>query len=244
MPSTSSLKSLLVTDLGRSRYRDAWELQREVFRERAEGRIPDVLILTEHEHVYTLGKAADDDHLLGARPELEASGIDVCHTDRGGDVTYHGPGQLVAYPLIGLEDRYRDVHRYLRELEEVVMRTLLEFGVTGTRDPAYTGVWVGNDKIAAIGVKVGRWTTMHGVALNVSTDLSYFSRIIPCGIFHKGVTSLDEVTGRSNDIAAVAEAFTRAFAGVFGSDPRICPAERLRSLIAFSQNETAQCLHA
>jgi len=127
---------------------------------------------------------------------LKINGVDVFHIDRGGDITYHGPGQLVGYPILNLENYYCDIHRYLRDLEEVLILTLQDFGIIGTRNNDFTGVWVGENKIAAIGVKVSKWITMHGFAFNVNTDLRYFDRIIPCGIFHKGVTSLEKLLGK------------------------------------------------
>jgi lipoate-protein ligase B len=186
--------------LGISEYGTAWDLQKELVRLRTEGRHSDALLLTEPKHVYTLGKASDDDHLLAGSEELRTHGTSVYAVDRGGDVTYHGPGQLVGYPIFDLHHHYLDLHRYLRDIEEVLIRTLTDFDIAGGRDPDYTGVWVGGEKIAAIGVKVTRWVTMHGFALNVSTELKYFDRIIPCGIFHRGVTSMEKVTGVRPDM--------------------------------------------
>jgi len=206
----------LVVDIGPSAYREAWDLQRAVWNARVEGSVPDVLILTEHRHVYTLGKGADESHLLATKEELRQKGVEVFEIDRGGDVTYHGPGQIVGYPIVDLNDHYRDVHRYLRDLEEVVIRTLLSLGVEGSRIEGLTGVWVDGCKIAAIGVKVSRWVTMHGFALNVNTDLSYFNGIVPCGIFHKGVTSLQQVLARDVDMEQVKAELSKRFAEVFG----------------------------
>ena len=209
------MNQLLTINLGRTRYEDAWGLQKKLFAARLERRIPDVLLFTEHEPVYTLGKGSDANHLLANDMELLEKGIDVFAIDRGGDVTYHGPGQLVGYPILDLNNYYLDIHRYLRDLEEVLIRTLRDFGVNGGRSEGLTGVWVKGEKVAAIGVKVSRWTTMHGFALNVNTDLSYFDRIIPCGIFHKGVASLRSVTGRELALPDVAEAIIRNFESVF-----------------------------
>ncbi|HEY4643836.1 MAG TPA: lipoyl(octanoyl) transferase LipB [Bacteroidota bacterium] len=206
----------LVVDIGPSAYREAWDLQRAVWNARVEGSVPDVLILTEHRHVYTLGKGADESHLLATKEELRQKGVEVFEIDRGGDVTYHGPGQIVGYPIVDLNDHYRDVHRYLRDLEEVVIRTLLSLGVEGSRIEGLTGVWVDGCKIAAIGVKVSRWVTMHGFALNVNTDLSYFNGIVPCGIFHKGVTSLQQVLARDVDMEQVKAELSKRFGEVFG----------------------------
>jgi lipoate-protein ligase B len=210
-----NMNQLLVINLGRTRYADAWELQRKIFSARLAHRIPDVLLLTEHEPVYTLGKGADINHLLAGNVELQEKKIDVYTIDRGGDVTFHGPGQLVGYPILDLNDYYLDIHRYLRDIEEALIRTAQDFGIGAERSDGYTGVWVKNDKLAAIGIKVSRWVTMHGFAFNVNTDLSYFDRIIPCGIFHKGVTSLQTLTGHEVAMADVEKAVVRNFESVF-----------------------------
>ena len=209
------MNQLLTINLGRTRYADAWDMQKKIFAARLAHRVPDVLLLTEHEPVYTLGKGADGNHLLAGDRELQEKGIDVFAIDRGGDVTFHGPGQLVGYPILDLNEHYLDIHRYLRDIEEVLIRTAKDFTIKGDRSEGYTGVWVRNDKLAAIGVKVSRWITMHGFALNVNTDLSYFDRIIPCGIFHKGVTSLRALKGRDVPISEVENAVVRNFESVF-----------------------------
>jgi len=198
------MNTLLVCDIGRTRYADAWKLQQQLFAARQAHRIPDILLLTEHEHVYTMGKTADKNHLLANDAELAERHIDTFNVDRGGDITYHGPGQLVGYPIIDLSSHYKDTHRYLRDVEETLIRTLADLGIDASRHPEYTGVWVGDEKIAAIGVKISRWITMHGFALNVSTDLRLFDRIIPCGIFHKGVTSIEKILGRNFALSDVA----------------------------------------
>ncbi len=207
-----------VVPLGRTEYATAWELQKRLAALRRAGKVPDLLLLTEHEHVYTIGTSGEEDHLLAGPEELRLSGARVYQTDRGGDITYHGPGQLVGYPILDLNGYYLDLHRYLRDLEEVLIRTLAQYGIEGTRDSDFTGVWVGPNKIAALGVKVTRWVTMHGFALNVSTDVSYFDRIIPCGIFHKGVTSMEELLG-GNPISLdeVSKAVAEHFGAVFGA---------------------------
>jgi lipoyl(octanoyl) transferase len=210
---------LLVSNIGRTRYTDAWTLQQEIWTLRYADAIQDTLLLTEHEHVYTLGKSTDDNHLLASEEELKISGTDVFHIDRGGDITYHGPGQIVGYPIIDLNNYFLDIHRYLRSLEEVIIQTLAAFGILAGREKGMTGVWVDNEKIAAIGVKVSRWVTMHGFALNVNTDLSKFDRIIPCGIFHKGVTSMQRKLGQEVLIESVQNAIVKSFADVFGCQP-------------------------
>jgi lipoyl(octanoyl) transferase len=150
--------------------------------------------------------------------EWRSRGVSVYHNDRGGDITYHGPGQLVGYPILDLNHYYLDLHRYLRDIEQVIILTLAYYGVTATRDVDYTGVWVGTDKICAIGVKTSRWVTMHGFALNINTDLSHFGRIIPCGIFEKGVTSLKHLVGREVDLNEVGERVAIEFGRVFHSE--------------------------
>ena len=210
---------LLVSNIGRTRYAEAWALQQEIWKLRQANALQDVLLLTEHDHVYTLGKSTDDNHLLASQEELKISGTDVFYVDRGGDITYHGPGQIVVYPIIDLNNYFLDIHRYLRSLEDVIIRTLDAFGILAGREKDMTGVWVNGEKIAAIGVKVSRWVTMHGFALNVHTDLSKFDRIIPCGIFHKGVTSMQETMGHGVAIESVREALVESFADVFGCQP-------------------------
>ena len=222
---------LLISNIGRTRYADAWNLQQEVWKRRQSNDIQDILLLTEHEHVYTLGKSTDDNHLLASEEELKTSGTDVFHIDRGGDITYHGPGQIVGYPIIDLNNYFLDIHRYLRSLEEVIIRTLATFGIQAGREKDMTGVWVNNEKIAALGVKVSRWVTMHGFALNVNTDLSKFDRIIPCGIFHKGVTSMQRELGHDVSIEPVQKALVDSFGAVFGCLPHWMEKELLDSMI-------------
>jgi len=184
---------------------------------RQRGQIEDLLLYTEHDHVYTIGKGGDDNHLLASEDELTKDGTEVFHIDRGGDITYHGPGQVVGYPIIDLNQHSPDIHAYLRQLEEVLIAALRTYGIQGTREEGLTGVWTGGEKIAAIGVKVSRWVTMHGFALNVNTDLRKFARIIPCGIFHKGVTSMKQFLGREIPPEEVEGRLTESFASVFGS---------------------------
>ena len=222
-------RSIAVVPLGRTSYGACWGLQRALFERRAAGTVGDLLLLTEHDHVYTIGTGGDELHLLAGDEELRAKGVEVFRNDRGGDITYHGPGQLVGYPIIDLQGYTPDLHRYLRDLEEAVIRTLARFGVQAGRMPDYTGVWVGNDKICAIGIKSRRWITMHGFALNVATDLAYFGRIIPCGIFEKGVTSLSVLLGRTVALEEVAGPLAEEFGAVFGAamvaaDPAEFPA--------------------
>jgi lipoate-protein ligase B len=211
------VRKISVVNLGRTDYKSCWELQQSLLEKRVANQIDDVLLLTEHEHVYTIGKSGDENHLLANSEELSEQRIGLYHNDRGGDITYHGPGQLVGYPILDLNNYYLDLHRYLRDIEEVVIQTLARFGVTATRDENYTGVWVGNNKICAIGIKTSRWVTMHGFALNISTDLSFFDRIIPCGIFEKGVTSLEQEVIGSVSAHDVAVELVKEFGCVFGA---------------------------
>ena len=212
------LKQVQHTFLGLTDYKSVWEYQHKLFELRLTDSSSDILLLNEHHHVYTLGKSSDDDHLLSNDEALKARGAEVYHIDRGGDVTYHGPGQLVGYPILNLASYYEDVHRYLRDLEEVLIRTLAEYGINARRENDFTGVWVGGEKIAAIGVKVSHWITMHGFALNVNTDLSYFDAIIPCGIFHKGVTSMKQLLGREVALNEVSQHVVKYFGEVFGAE--------------------------
>ncbi len=211
-------KQILITHLGRTRYADIWDLQHKLLELRQRGQIEDVLLYTEHNHVYTIGKAGDDNHLLASAEELIKDGTELFHIDRGGDITYHGPGQLVGYPIIDLNQHSPDIHAYLRKLEEVLIAALRTFDIQGTREEGMTGVWTGGEKIAAIGVKLSRWITMHGFALNVNTDLQKFARIIPCGIFHKGVTSMKQILGREIPLEEVERKLTESFTSVFGSN--------------------------
>ncbi len=201
---------------GLTPYAEAWELQRELVRRRRAGEIPDTLLLLEHPPVYTVGRAARDASNLGMGEEyLRSLGAEVFWSDRGGDATFHGPGQVVGYPIVRL--KVRDTHRYLRDLEEVVIRTIARYGLEGWRHPRYTGVWVGENKICAIGVKFSSgWIASHGFALNVSTDLSWFDRITPCGIREYGVTSLEKELGRKVPLEEVEREVVARFREVFG----------------------------
>jgi len=175
-----------ILDLGLSPFKEVWDLQKELVKKRQNGQIKDTLILAEHEPVYTLGKNANENHILQNSPR----DVKTYQIERGGDVTYHGPGQLVGYPIIDLHNYNKSISCYMRSLEQLIIDTLAEFRVTAERKDGLTGVWVGDEKIAALGVRVTRWITMHGFALNVSPDLTYYSGIIPCGIFEYGVTSM------------------------------------------------------
>jgi lipoyl(octanoyl) transferase len=219
---------IIVSNLGRTRYAETWDLQRRLFDLRHQGLINDVLLFTEHEHVYTLGKGGDANHLLASEEELSKDGTEVFRIDRGGDITYHGPGQIVGYPILDLNLYSPDIHKYLRSLEDALMGLLKFYGIEGEREEGMTGVWVAGEKIAAIGVKVSRWVTMHGFALNVNTDLQKFERIIPCGIFHKGVTSMKRILGKELPLEEVEARLTESFAAVFGCTPLVVASEVLR----------------
>lgn len=211
-------RNLKILNLGIEPYKKIWDFQNLLHRYRISGKIDDILILLEHSHVYTLGKVAKREHLLVSPHKLTEEKIDLFEIDRGGDITYHGPGQIVGYPIIKLDELYQDIHRYLRELEEVIIRTLKFFGINGERNPQYTGVWVSNEKIAAIGIKVSRWVTMHGFAFNVNTNLDYFNKIIPCGISNKGVTSIEKILNQKQDINQVKQLIIENFIKIFRYD--------------------------
>ena len=183
------MRNCCLRQLGRIDYASALEVQQQLAADRKQGLVPDQLLLLEHPHVITLGRNGHMENLLADDDVLSRAGIGFYPTDRGGDVTYHGPGQLVGYPILDLRDWKRDVGAYVRAVEETIIATLAEYGIEGGRIPRLTGVWVGERKIAAIGVHLSRWVTSHGFALNVSTDLSYFQYIVPCGLT-KPVTSM------------------------------------------------------
>src|SRR5271157_288740 len=210
------MAQLFVEQLGLFDYAEGLRLQREKVAARKAGAIPDTLLLLEHPHVYTFGRNAKREHLLISNQHAAALGAQVFETDRGGDITYHGPGQLVGYPILDLTQHRRDIAWYMRSLEEVFIEVAREYGIEAGRVPGATGVWVGNDKLVAMGVHVSRWVTSHGFAFNVNTDLNYFGWIIPCGLRDKGVTSLEKLLGRRVEIDALTERVIRHFAGVFG----------------------------
>ena len=186
---------ILVQNIGRKSYKAVWDLQKEMQQQRINGNIEDTLILVEHDPVYTLGKNANEDHLLQSRDES----VDVFNIERGGDITFHGPGQLVFYPILDLSNYKKSVSWYMRTLEQVLIDTLIEFKIIAQRNEGLTGVWVGDEKIAALGVRISRWVTMHGFALNVNPDLSFYDGIIPCGIFDHGVTSMEQLLGETQN---------------------------------------------
>jgi lipoyl(octanoyl) transferase len=206
-----------VRRLGLMPYAEALALQRTLVEDRRAGRIGDLLLLVEHPHVLTLGVRGDGgrSHILASADALALRRVEVHETGRGGDITYHGPGQLVGYPIIDLKPDRCDVHRYVRDLEEVLIRVAADYHIKAGRVPGLTGVWVGGDKLAAIGVRIARWITSHGFALNVTTDLAYFDLIVPCGIAGRGVTSLATLLGRGLDLRDVQDRVVRHFGDVF-----------------------------
>lgn len=217
-PGALPLPRLLdIRRLGRVRYADALEMQVELVRRRRAGEIPDTLLLLEHPHVITLGSGSREENVLVSAEERAERGIELFETGRGGDVTYHGPGQLVGYPILDLKPDRCDLHRYLRDLEEMLIGVLGEFGLEGGRKEGLTGVWVEDRKLAAIGVRVSSgWITSHGFALNVSTDLSFFGSIVPCGITQYGVGSISGELGREVGMEEAEAAVVRAMEEVFG----------------------------
>ncbi|HRI43725.1 MAG TPA: lipoyl(octanoyl) transferase LipB [Fimbriimonadaceae bacterium] len=207
-----------VVDLGLQEYERAWQVQRETAEAVLEGD-PDTLLLVRHPRVLTLGANFHPENLLLPVESIEGIGVQVVQTDRGGDVTYHGPGQLVIYPIFDIERHGKDLHRWMRDLEETIIIALADFGLNGCRFPPHTGVWVGDRKVAAIGVKVRRWVNLHGIALNCASDLSDFELIVPCGIREYGVTSLSQELGREVEPDEAIAPVVRGFARVFGGEP-------------------------
>jgi lipoate-protein ligase B len=210
--------NLKIMKLGIVDYGRAYELQKRLLRDHIEGRGNNILLLLQHSPVITIGRSGSRSNILAPRSLLIAEGIEVYEIDRGGDVTYHGPGQLTGYPIIDLRYFKKDVHWYLRMLEEVIIRVLAEYGITGERIEGYTGVWIDDEKVAAIGVAVKRWIAYHGFAFNICPDMSHFEMIRPCGIAGKGVTSLERLLGRRVDIEDALGKTAFAFAEVLGLD--------------------------
>ena len=216
------MRPLEVRRLGVVRYRDALALQRSLVQERRAGRVPDLLLLLEHPPVITLGVRGDGgrSNIVATDQRLAELGVEISDTGRGGDVTYHGPGQIVGYPILDLQPDRCDVHRYVRDIEEVMIRACAEYGLSAGRLTGMTGTWIGSDKIGAIGVRIARWITSHGFAFNVNTNLDHFSLIVPCGISQGGVTSLQKATGRPVPLGDVEDLLTRHFCEVFEREVR------------------------
>ena len=228
-------KQVQVEDLGLRAYKETWDYQELLFRNIIDRKIQNrrgqtdletanYFLFVEHPHVFTLGKSGNLSHLLVSEEQLKARNAEFHRINRGGDITYHGPGQIVGYPILDLENFFTDIHQYLRYLEDIVIATLEEYGLKGQRSPGETGVWLDIDtpfarKICAMGVRASRWVTMHGFALNVNTDLGYFDLMIPCGIRGKGVTSLNAELGKANiDENAVKQKLLKHFASRFGAE--------------------------
>jgi lipoyl(octanoyl) transferase len=209
-----SLAVLSVRQLGRVPYQQGLDLQAQLVAQRQQGTVPDTLLLLEHDPVFTMGRNAKHENVLIPADILRARGYEVFETGRGGDVTYHGPGQVVGYPILDLSHR-KDVHRYVRDLEEVMIRTCADYGIVATRVAGLSGTWVDEEKIGAIGVRIARWVTSHGFAFNVSTDLTPFDLIVPCGIRSRGVTTLERLLGRPVDQTEVAYRLGGHLAAIF-----------------------------
>lgn len=215
MENQSISRKLIVCDLDLIDYKKAWDLQLEFHQKRRQGEIEDILFLCEHPHTYTLGKIAEKENLLYSESELDKKNIKVYDIDRGGDITYHGPGQIIGYGILNLDEWKKDTHLYLRSLEEVIIKTCKEYEIDSGRNKNFTGVWIENRKICAMGIKVSRWVTMHGFAFNVNTDLNLFDGIIPCGIQNKAVTSLSAELKKNQEINIVKDKVINNFKDVF-----------------------------
>lgn len=228
------MKKVQLVDLGLKKYEDAWNYQNELFQQivvikldnrnnETQVSTPNYFLFTEHPHVYTLGKSGDVNNLLLSEQQLIDKKITFFKSNRGGDITYHGPGQIVGYPILDLDNFVTDIHKYMRNLEEVIILTIAEYGLKGERSDGETGVWLGVGtpfarKICALGVRTSRWVTMHGFALNIDTNLGYFDHIIPCGIRGKAVTSLTVELNQKIDIAEVKEKICTHFSNVFKAE--------------------------
>ena len=214
------MREVEVRRLGTIAYAEALAMQRALVEDRRAGRVPDLLLLLQHPPVITLGVRGDGGraNVVASREQLQELGISVEETGRGGDVTYHGPGQIVGYPILDLKPDRCDVHRYVRDVEEVMIRVCADYGLPAGRIKGLTGAWIGAEKIGAIGIRISRWITSHGFAFNVSTNLQHFQLIVPCGISDRGVTSLERATGRHVSIEEVEERFVERFADVFERD--------------------------
>lgn len=233
------MTTCLITDLGLVSYSDAWALQQRLAAARKSGLIDDVFLLCEHPHVITLGRNANRQNLLASEQVLRQKAVELHATNRGGDVTYHGPGQIVGYPILNLAGIKRDVGWYVRTLEEAMIRASADFGATAYRVPGKTGIWVqaggSEEKLAAIGVHISRWVTSHGFAYNVSTDLRYFDLIVPCGIADRKATSLEKLLARSVSLEEVKPRLTRHLTDLFSLTPCPTSSRQLLSTLALSE---------
>jgi lipoyl(octanoyl) transferase len=238
-----SIKSpLYVVNAGRLAYGPAFDLQREIVAARKSGAVPDVLLFVEHPHVITLGRSGETKNLLASNSVLRQMNVDFQETDRGGDITSHGPGQIVGYPILDLTQHKRDVRWYVEQIEEVMIRAAADYGLNARRVRCRHGIWVdgpaGEEKLAALGVHLSRWVTSHGFAFNVSTDLRFFDLIIPCGIEGKRATSLERALGRAVSMNEVRERLTAHFAEIFKVEARLVSVDELRRAINPAHQET------
>jgi lipoyl(octanoyl) transferase len=242
------MQECLAVDLGLIGYEAAWELQLRVVAARKLALIPDVLLLCEHPHVITLGRSGKSEHLLASENLLHQMGVEFHATNRGGDITYHGPGQIVAYPILNLAEIRRDVVWYVRQLEEAMIRATAEYGIAAKRCEGRTGIWVDvlngaepveshvEEKLGAIGVHISRWVTSHGLAFNVTTDLRYFDLIVPCGISNSRATSLERLLGRNVEMADAAPRLVRHLGDCFGREMRAASIEELQRALAAAES--------
>jgi len=237
------LKNCLTVDLGLLGYMDAYALQRRIVAARKAEEIEDVLLLCEHPHVITQGRSGKREHLLASEHVLRQKGVEYFETSRGGDITYHGPGQIVAYPIVNLGAIRRDVVWYVRMLEEVMIRATAECSLTAERVAGKTGIWVkssdSEEKLGAIGVHISRWVTSHGLAYNVSTDLRYFDLIVACGIADRKATSLEKLLGRSVDLKEVEQSLAKHFGEVFGREMKEAAREELLEKLEHAERQAA-----
>ena len=204
-----------IIDLGLIDYKEAWDFQHHLWSKRAEGKLPDLLLLLEHPHVITLGRRGNCSHLIVSQEILEAMKIPIFHVERGGDITYHGPGEMMVYPILDLKDYGYRLIRYIDQLEEVILHVLKDFGIEGRRDASNRGVWVNSDKIASIGVAIKRWVSFHGFSLNYETDLKYFDLINPCGLVGKKMTTMAKILGTRISRESLSEKICFHFKEVF-----------------------------
>tara|TARA_Y100001947_G_C10218881_1_gene252448 strand:+ start:84 stop:731 length:648 start_codon:yes stop_codon:yes gene_type:complete len=207
----TQIDQIIIHDLGQRPYQEVWDYQKEIQAKRIAGEIEDTFLMVEHKPVYTLGKNANENHLLQSRDQS----VDVFNIERGGDITFHGPGQLVGYPILDLSNYKKSVSWYMRTLEQIIIDTVSEFGIEAKRIEGLTGVWVGDEKIAALGVRIRRWVTMHGFSINVNTDLTFYDGIIPCGIFDHGITSMEQLLCRPQNIEKVKKVVRSKFGYYF-----------------------------
>src|SRR6266581_6898257 len=240
------MKTCLIVELGLIGYQQAWALQKRIVAARKADFLPDVLLLCDHPHVITLGRNGKREHLLAPDTLLQQMNVEFCPTDRGGDVTYHGPGQIVGYPILQLAEIRRDVVWYVRQLEEAMIRATQEYGIAAGREPGKTGVWVktarGEEKLAAIGVHLSRWVTSHVFAYNVSTDLRYFDLIVPCGIEDKRATSLEKILGRGVKMEEVSPRIAAHLGELLGLDLQPAHRDDLDAMLRTHEDQAALVL--